>query len=544
MPDPVKPVKVPGSRLSSSVTQSSVQSDAEGFRAGETEEDEVDLRSVLAPAQGQGEIGRLERYRILKELGHGGMGLVLLGEDANLRRMAAIKVMLPKFARVSSARERFLREARAAAKLNHDNVVRIYQVDEVNGIPFIAMEFLKGTPLDQYLKEKGELPLSMTVRIGREIAEGLQAAHVEGLIHRDIKPANIWLEAPKARVKILDFGLAREEKDDSHITKSGAVVGTPAFMSPEQAYGKPLDHRSDLFSLGVVLYRLCTGRQPFNGASTMAVLMALGTETPTPASQVNPNVPADLERLINRLLAKDRERRPASAEEVAEALEAIEKPANAGVPEMAYMAPTPTVVDNPFADIDSSQTEIPVAMPAPRKQPSAVRPRTSGKSEIRKPVKSKSKMWMTLALGAIVLLAGGFFLVNKMSKGKTEGESKATEGPNKKPIEPKSVVVANSPALLRAPFTKEQADKARTDWAAYLNIPERLQLELPKGATLEVVLIPPGRFRMGVLGNKINNNLPEITITKPFYMATTETTQEQYEAVTGSNPSTFSAKGS
>jgi serine/threonine protein kinase len=298
----------------------------------------VDLTKVLAPPQAEDELGRLGQYRVLKVLGQGGMGMVLLAEDAHLLRPAALKIMLPKFAQDAEARQRFLREARAAAQLKHDHIVTIFQVGEEHGVPFIALEYLQGSPLDRHLKEKGELPLGEVIRIGRQIAEGLHAAHEHGLIHRDIKPANIWLEDRSAgrgtkggkgsplpqRVKILDFGLARPERDDNaQLTQSGAIVGTPAFMSPEQARCEPVDLRSDLFSLGIVLYRLCTGRLPFGGASTFAVLTSVVADTPAAVRQLNPAVPVELEQLINRLLAKDRDARPGSALEVAEALDAL-----------------------------------------------------------------------------------------------------------------------------------------------------------------------------------------------------------------------------
>jgi predicted NUDIX family NTP pyrophosphohydrolase len=179
MPDPVTPLKGPRALPDAEIMRSNIDYDTDSYRSGDDDPDEINVRSFLTQAQSEGEIGGLERYRILKELGRGGMGMVLMGEDSRLRRMAAIKVMLPKFAKDPAARERFLREARAAAKINHDNVVRILQVDEVNDIPFIAMEFLKGEPLDQYLKDKGEMSIEQALRIGREMAEGLQAAHAE-----------------------------------------------------------------------------------------------------------------------------------------------------------------------------------------------------------------------------------------------------------------------------------------------------------------------------------------------------------------------------
>ncbi len=305
MPEPVTPPKAAQANPAAPPTRPDAQDVETGSPAPRNADEKIDLSAMLAPPQADGELGRLAQYRALKVLGKGGMGMVLLAEDSQLRRLAALKIMLPQYASNPQFHERFLREARAAARIKHDNVVSIYQVGDEHGIPFIAMEYLKGQPLDQYLKEAGKLSLGQVLKIGREMADGLQAAHTEGLIHRDIKPGNIWLETPKGRVKILDFGLAREEQDDIHLTKSGAVVGTPAYMSPEQAEGKSVDHRTDLFSLGVVLYRLCTGKLPFAGTSTIAVLRALALSTPTPIREMNPSVPAGSRRLfIDRLLVE------------------------------------------------------------------------------------------------------------------------------------------------------------------------------------------------------------------------------------------------
>jgi serine/threonine protein kinase/Leucine-rich repeat (LRR) protein len=275
-----------------------------------------------APAA-PGEIGTLGPYRLLKPLGKGGMGTVYLAVDTRLGRKLALKVMLPEFAADPEAKERFVREARAAAQISHDNVVTVYEADERDGIPYITMQFLKGSPLDVYLRAKGAPPLPHIVRIAREAAQGLAAAHALGLVHRDIKPANLWLEAPNGRVKVLDFGLAKPVGTDAEITESGAVVGTPAYMSPEQARGLKLDHRTDLFSLGAVLYRLCTGQRPFDGPNVMSVLMALGNDDPTPVRERNPAVPEALAELINHLLSKQPEARPQTATEVAKRLRAI-----------------------------------------------------------------------------------------------------------------------------------------------------------------------------------------------------------------------------
>jgi hypothetical protein len=272
-----------------------------------------------------GELGRLAHYRVLRPLGAGGMGVVLQAEDVRLHRPVALKVMLPRPDESVAARQRFLREARAAAALKHDHVVTIYHVGEDRGTPFLAMELLEGESLAARLRREGRLPPAEVVRIGREVAEGLAAAHARGLIHRDIKPGNLWLEAPKGRVKILDFGLVQAAGEDARLTKSGAVVGTPLYMPPEQARGQPTDGRSDLFSLGGVLYRACTGRRPFPGQDTMSVLMALATVQPTAPHDLCPEVPPALSALIMRLLAKEPGDRPATARAVADALAALNR---------------------------------------------------------------------------------------------------------------------------------------------------------------------------------------------------------------------------
>lgn len=278
---------------------------------------------LLAPAQASGEIGRLGHYRVLRILGAGGMGVVFEAEDVQLKRRVALKGIRPVLAASAGAKRRFLREAQAVAALKHDHVVTIYQVGEDRGVPYLAMEYLEGESLSDRLDREGKLDTVEVVRIGTEVAEGLAAAHEKGLVHRDIKPANIWLEGQRRRTKILDFGLARGGDDDTHITAQGAIVGTPAYMSPEQTRGEELDSHADLFSLGCVLYRMCTGQAPFQGKDSMSTLLAVATYQPTPPRQVNPAVPAALSDLIMRLLNKDSAKRPASAQEVADALRQI-----------------------------------------------------------------------------------------------------------------------------------------------------------------------------------------------------------------------------
>jgi WD40 repeat protein/tRNA A-37 threonylcarbamoyl transferase component Bud32 len=279
----------------------------------------------LAPARGPGELGWLGPYRVLVELGAGGMGLVFQAEDSHLKRRVALKTLRPALAASATARQRFLREAQTMASLEHDHIVQVYQVGEDRDVPFLAMQLLKGETLARRLHREGKLSADEVLRIGREAAEGLAAAHAAGLIHRDVKPGNIWLEAERGRVKILDFGLARAAETSVHLTQSGFLPGTPAYMAPEQAQGEPVDARCDLFSLGCVLYRACTGKHPFKGTTHTAVLLSVVQDQPAPPRALNPEVPPELSDLIMRLLAKSPAERPASARAVVDAISGIER---------------------------------------------------------------------------------------------------------------------------------------------------------------------------------------------------------------------------
>jgi serine/threonine protein kinase len=293
----------------------------------------AELYDFLAPAQAADEIGRLGSYRVLKVLGAGGMGVVFQAEDPKLNRLVALKAMLPALAASGTNKERFLLEARAAAAIEHDHIVAIFQVDEDRGVPFIAMPFLRGEALEDRLKRERKLPTEEVLRIARETADGLAAAHERNMIHRDIKPANIWLEGEKGRVKILDFGLARSAGGTSQLTQQGAIIGTPAYMAPEQGAGKQVDTRCDLFSLGCVMYRMATGTLPFKGADTVSTLVAVATETPKAPRKLNPELPPRLSKLIMDLLAKAPKDRPPSALSVVDLLDEIAREPAADVTE-------------------------------------------------------------------------------------------------------------------------------------------------------------------------------------------------------------------
>lgn len=274
---------------------------------------------ILSPPLRPGALGRFAGYDVLERIASGGMGVVFKAHDPALNRIVAIKVLAPVLAASESARRRFLREARAAAAVTHEHVVAIHAVGEHRGLPFLVMQFIAGSSLEARLQQ-GPLALAEILRIGHQTAQGLAAAHAQGLTHRDVKPGNILLENGVERVKLTDFGLARAA-DEPGVTRPGVLAGTPEFMSPEQARGERVDPRSDLFSLGCVLYGMATGTSAFAADSTPATLKRVCDLEPPPVHQVNPVIPEWLGDLIARLMSKRPEQRLASAAELARLLE-------------------------------------------------------------------------------------------------------------------------------------------------------------------------------------------------------------------------------
>ncbi len=268
----------------------------------------------------------LSQYKILEELGRGGMGIVYKAEDTKLNRTVAIKVLPSTVLSNEDDRARFVREAQSAAALNHSNIVSIHEIDDAipvgdtddgHSCSFIVMEYVEGVSLAQFI-ESTPIDVTEAVRIGNEIASALRAAHDKGIIHRDIKPANIML-TKSGEVKVLDFGLARRI-DVAPITKEGMTVGTIHYMSPEQARSEPVNARSDLWSLGVILYQMLTSTLPFDDAYEAAILYQILNNKPEDLLALNPRVPEEISRLTHALLEKDPELRPEDAEEVIERL--------------------------------------------------------------------------------------------------------------------------------------------------------------------------------------------------------------------------------
>jgi serine/threonine-protein kinase len=310
-----------------------------------TDADHDHVLDFLEPADDPALLGRLGGYQIEEVVGRGGMGIVLKAKDPALDRTVAIKLLATPLAASAAARKRFAREAKAAAAVVHDHVIAIYSVDTAGTMPFLVMPFIAGRALQDRLDSAGPLETKEILRIAIQTARGLAAAHAQGLVHRDIKPANILLENGVERVRISDFGLARTI-DDASQSQSGYIAGTPQYMAPEQARGEPIDARADLFSLGSVIYAMCSGHPPFRAETTLAVLRRICDDAPRDLREANPDVPEWLAAIVARLLAKSPDERFQSADEVADLLERwlahLQQPTVIAPPQSSPAARKPT----------------------------------------------------------------------------------------------------------------------------------------------------------------------------------------------------------
>ena len=282
---------------------------------------------------------QIGHYKVLSKLGEGGMGQVFVAHDLKLDRRVAVKMLPASMAADADRRERLTREARAVASLNHPNIVTVYSIEDIDGISFVAMELVEGKTLAELLPAKG-FPLEKLLTMAIPLADAIAAAHARGITHRDLKPGNVMVTT-EGRVKVLDFGLAKLREEAAHeesatslkaapLTGEGRIVGTVAYMSPEQAEGRAIDHRTDIFSLGVMLYEMATGERPFKGDSAVSTLSSVLRDTPKPITEINPKLPRDLGKIVRRLLVKDADQRGQNAKDVRIELEELKQELDSG----------------------------------------------------------------------------------------------------------------------------------------------------------------------------------------------------------------------
>lgn len=515
------------------------------------------IKSLLFPAQTADEIGRLGGFRVLDVIGSGGMGVVLRSEDLTLERPVALKVMKPAVTADPTFRERFLREAQSAATVRNDHIVTIYQAGEDNGVLFLAMELLDGESLQERLDREGSLSVSEATRIACETALGLAAAHAQGVLHRDIKPANIWLERESGRVKILDFGLAQSMGPEGRLTQSGLIVGTPRFMSPEQADGMPVDQRSDLFSLGSVLYCMLTGQAPFDRTSALATLNAIAAQPHQRVSEVNQDVPSRLSDIVNSLLAKDPEDRPKSATVLIRSLgwsrHLSTLPQSSGtsarVRLLAVVVAAVTLLTMLVFTLQTRHGTLQVQMDETiavslHGENVEVRDTTTGAVYSIRP-------------GRNSLDPGEYQLV--VSEAQTGLEFSTRRFVIRRWAEQALVVTLkpdDPPRMATSTMDHKAASKLQQDWARYL---ERDVEWTHAGTGLRFVLIPPGEFQMGTHDNFLSQLIEraeesptgkemflqwlplespqhKVVITQPFYLGRFEVTQGQWSTIMRNNP--------
>lgn len=441
-------------------------------------------------------------YSIRGVLGSGGMGVVVRAWDEKLHRDVAIKLLLPEFSRDPRSRQRFLCEARASAAIRHPNVVTIHAVEDDHDPPYLVLELVEGGTLADRLASTKTLELNEVLRLTTDMAEGLAAAHARGIVHRDIKPGNVLIETGDGRARLTDFGLARALTEHD-ITTTGSIAGTPQFMSPEQIEGREIDHRSDLFSLGAVLYRMVTGQPAFHGESVITLARRICDQEPRSVAEVRGDVPEWLTDIIQRLLAKRPEDRIQSANELVQLLQA-----------------------------GSSQ-----------KTSSAKRP-------------SRLRSSMIVSVAVLVLITLWYGTTRPLQESATNSTSQASSPVVPAPPPPLSNNPPAKPVLKRPSvvrITAENAKQIQKEWSEYLGLPIERDVDLSKRQRLTLVLIPPGEFLMGADLQKmaafveaesakrnavyLQNNLPAespqhlVRITRPFYLSKCEISQVQWRAV-------------
>ena len=511
----------------------------------------------------------LGNYTVLDQIGAGGMGQVLKAKHRTMDRIVALKMLPARAMKSSQMVKRFHREVRAAAKLEHPNIVTAYDADEHQGIHYLVMQYVDGKDLADVVAERGPLPVEQAVECIIQAARGLEYAHSEGVVHRDIKPANLLLDK-KGTVKILDMGLARlgepgESGESESLTSTGQVMGTYDYMAPEQAEDShSIDHRADVYSLGCTLYRLLTGERPYKGDRAIQILYA-HREHPIPSlCEARPDVRAQLDAVFQKMLAKRPEDRYQSMTEVIGALETCV------AVESRQPVPPPPPSDHALTSFLKHLAEEEAGPPQKPSHPQVgeetVESRggqVTGKSFWTRLVRLENRKLITyggvaasLAAFAIVV-AVLFVLVGGGEQPKPDEDTEvATTREDSTPGDP----TKPRPPLAVAPFDAEEAKRHQQAWADYRGVPVEREIDLPGGEKLTMVLIPPGEFMMGsseeeqarfleeaeaandqLAIDRIPSEGPQhrVGITRPFYLGKYEVTQAQWKAVMRNNPSRF-----
>tara|TARA_R110002072_G_scaffold303122_1_gene494603 strand:- start:3071 stop:5530 length:2460 start_codon:yes stop_codon:yes gene_type:complete len=505
----------------------------------------------LESSQREGSLGRLGTYEVLELVAHGGTGIVLRATDTKLHRDVALKVLKPHCLEWPNARANFLREARAAAAIRSDHVVTVFAVEDEHSVPFLAMEFIEGESLQQKLDREGPFSIASIIDVGSQIAAGLAVAHSQDLIHRDIKPANILIENETGRIQITDFGLARAVKESGD-TLLGLMSGTPQYMSPEQAEGKLIDHRSDLFSLGSVLYVLTTGLPPFRSSNSLAVLRRVVEQQPRALNEARSDLQPAFVEFVERLLEKSPDKRPQSADEIVERLSKLAqntdnvssvatgdngndhrrrkwlKPAMSFMVAAVSLAVIVLIVKNR----DGQSTKFII--------PEGSRVNVDARGEV---VVNLANVTEPGTRGAN---SDSDDTLSKTTSKSTTPDTKATAP--KLPDSAQPPVKKNDPPpTATVPFSPVDAQKYQTAWARHLGIPTEFSTEI--GLTFS--LIPPGEFDMGSTQSEVDalmvthasdswvmthlkthavNETPQhrVRLSQPFFVSQTEVTVQQF----------------
>lgn len=408
---------------------------------------------------------QLGDFRLVRRLGEGGMGQVYLAEQISLNRRVAIKVLRADFADNQTFLKRFEAEAKAVAQLTHPNIVQVYSVGNVDNTRFMALEYVEGTNLKDYLNKKGPPELPIALAIMRQIAAALLKAAELGIIHRDIKPENILLTR-KVEVKVADFGLSRIVGDDVHLTQTGTTMGTPLFMSPEQITGKEIDPRSDLYSFGATCYHLLTGQPPFLADTAMAVGIRHLTDQAKPIQEYRPDLPKELCDLVHRMLAKKPDDRPQTAREVLREIRKIQESLNGTQP--MSLAKTATHE----SDLDTDDYGVTLTDPLPS-------------AALTDRMKTRSRHWLASVVGGSLMVAiiGGA-IIGMILRGETPAATRTASvtatRPNSKKVLDSAILGLEKSLKQKVEETRYQREMAKTDPFPL----EKMQLGVQKRAEL------------------------------------------------------------